>query len=736
MISLLRHIKSIEIAVSILTYAVLTTYFLIGVLTSSGSLAQQNWNLPLTLPAAHYWLENSIHAWIFYGFGQPNNYALGVYGLPWVQSITYALAYLGVTGGAMVKFWAFVSVFLSGVFAWILARDLKLSAPASFVGGLAYMTTPVLFDRLMGGGIGYLFDYFLLPLYTLFAYRAVSARSSRRLIYYSLAEGLLLNLLVPNPSVLLAYIPLNFLVLALAREVDWRRRLINWIVQILVLIGTLIPFVFINLYLLNITHLNIVATAHYFASGGVNALWWQYVFSNSFANVIRLWGSAFGFQFEASYPQNLLFASFFGVFFAGLSPFLARGNAKRVALAFLGLFATLVGAIYFIHENFYFATSIPVLGAMLLNLIELFFAASLGLSMALAATTEGLLYRARRSRKKLRSFAYISVILLVVVSAGLPWFSLQVSGNPSANALAKNMFPSWIALPGPITKLNLAQVPSGYYSWQKAVKAQPEYFVLYWPPLNPGVGHIRFNCDPLFNGSFKGVCILDGPVNVFNGLPSVISPFPAPLSNVIGNLTAGQQADYAQILGNLGIKYIVIYENTSVSSGQNWSTLYSALKGQPGFVKVNVPGVIVFVNTQAKPILHAEGDDANVSDVRINYDVFSADVSAKGPFLLVLDQAYDPSFRLNVNGSEIPASAHVKVDRYFNGWSLNGTGTYHVLITYAGDTDFLALQLAYVAFMISILVYLLMDAWLMFRRNSVKDSHPTNDPNFKNKDEH
>jgi len=124
------------------------------------------------------------------------------------------------------------------------------------------------------------------------------------------------------------------------------------------------------------------------------------------------------------------------------------------------------------------------------------------------------------------------------------------------------------------------------------------------------------------------------------------------------------------------------------------------------------------VNTQVKPILHAEGDGANVSDVRINYDAFSADVKAKGSFLLVLDQAYDPGFRLYVNGSKIPASVHARVDGYFNGWALDGTGTYHVLITYAGDTDFLALQQAYVAFMYSILVYLLMDTWLMFRKNS------------------
>ena len=38
----------------------------------------------------------------------------------------------------------------------------------------------------------------------------------------------------------------------------------------------------------------------------------------------------------------------------------------------------------------------------------------------------------------------------------------------------------------------------------------------------------------------KVVCIIKGYVNVFNGLPSAIFPFSAPLSNLIENLTTGQ----------------------------------------------------------------------------------------------------------------------------------------------------------------------------------------------------
>ena len=140
--------------------------------------------------------------------------------------------------------------------------------------------------------------------------------------------------------------------------------------------------------------------------------------------------------------------SFFGVILAGISPLIRRGNARRIALVFLGLHATFVGAIYFIYQHFYLALSIPVLGGMLLNLIELFFPASLGLSMAVAAATEGLLDNARKNRKRLHVSVCITVILLVV-SDGLPWFNLQASGKPSPNALARDAFGSWsVAMPG------------------------------------------------------------------------------------------------------------------------------------------------------------------------------------------------------------------------------------------------------------------------------------------------
>ena len=92
------------------------------------------------------------------------------------------LTYIGVTIGAVIKFWAFAFVFLSGIFAWMLARDLKLSALASFVGGLIYTITPVLFDRLMGGAQDYLEGYMFLSLFLLLAYRAISADSAYRLI--------------------------------------------------------------------------------------------------------------------------------------------------------------------------------------------------------------------------------------------------------------------------------------------------------------------------------------------------------------------------------------------------------------------------------------------------------------------------------------------------------------------------------------------------------------------------
>jgi hypothetical protein len=694
--------------IATMLYGALTVYFLSGLLMQRGSLPQQNWNIPLTSQAALQYLYDSWHAWVFSGYGNPAVGAAGLYGVPLFQFIDAVLSLLGLTGGSMIKFWAFTFTFLSGILAFLLARDSGLSYTASFFGGLLYMTSPPFFDRLMNGGPAYLTAYSLLPLFALLVGRAFRAATKERLIYYSLASGLIINLVIANPSFLIPYFLAALFVLVLPDEATWRRRLRNGILASLIAAATLVPFILVNLYSLNFSPSGIAFFAGQFVQGGAGAMFWQYIFSSQFANVIRLWGSAFNFNFESFYFEALMPFSFAGVILAAIAPVVIDARKKTFATVYLAMYAVSVGLIYGIYAHYPYVLSLPILGALLLNLVVIFYAASLGLSMAVAASAEGMI-RVLGNRKRLLRLTAIGFILAMVLMAGLPFFALQASGEPSPNTLAVNAFSAWNT-PVPATKLNLAPVPASYYFWPEVVNASNQYFTLYWPPISRGVGHIWLNYDPLFNSTWRGADILVGPVNVFNGLPYVAAPFPKPIADVIGNLTSGRNANYSEELGIYGIKYIVIYLNTSVSSGQQWYSLYNSLRGQPGFTQVDLPGLVIFVNDHAEPILHTDSGMAHISDISVGVASFRAQVTAETPYMLVLDQYYDPGFVLYVGGKAVPASSHLIADTMFNGWIVNATGTYNVDVMYEPDGGFIALESAYTIFLLGLIAYLVVGA--------------------------
>ena len=87
-----------------------------------------------------------------------------VSGFPSFPLLNAALAPLGFVGGAEIKLLSVFLVAISGITAYLLSRSLGLGFFSSFLAGLFFMTTAVVFDWLMFGWIYYLIAYALLPL--------------------------------------------------------------------------------------------------------------------------------------------------------------------------------------------------------------------------------------------------------------------------------------------------------------------------------------------------------------------------------------------------------------------------------------------------------------------------------------------------------------------------------------------------------------------------------------------
>jgi hypothetical protein len=85
---------------------------------------------------------------------------------------------------------------LAGVFAFVFLRTVRLSWPAAFVGGAAYMFTGQVISLASPGHDGKLFVSALMPLALAFLYRATAMRDWRQYLYFGVTVGF--SLLTPH----------------------------------------------------------------------------------------------------------------------------------------------------------------------------------------------------------------------------------------------------------------------------------------------------------------------------------------------------------------------------------------------------------------------------------------------------------------------------------------------------------------------------------------------------------
>jgi hypothetical protein len=271
--------------------------------------------------------------------------------------------------------------------------------------------------------------------------------------------------------------------------------------------------------------------------------------------------------------------------------------------------------------------------------------------------------------------------LILIISAGIPWWAGQASGNP---------------ILGPPTKLNLYQIPPGYIEWSNAVAADNEYFVLYVPLVANNV-QIMNTC--YFSLPYEG--IISGIFTQVNNLPYVSASNTTLLLNQLFN----GSSEVGESWGSYSIKYIVVY--TNVQSVYNMTALLSRLSTQDGIVKVaNLTNVIVYQNNFAKPIVYANNSDTSTKIVYHDPVTYKVQANSTSPYSLILNQVYSAGWTASINGTRL--TTHTEDNNGFNSWYINYTGTMTIDIYYEPQTNYLASMTASIAVLIVILLYLVL----------------------------
>jgi hypothetical protein len=656
-----------EFLIVAVLFVSISVFFLLRLIIGSGDVAQGDWGIPLTSTSAINDFNARLFVRSYNGFGE---ISLGRWAFPYFPLVNAVLALFGFVGGVEIKILSVFLVALGGVTAYILARSFGLSKSSSFLCGLFFMSSAVVFDWLMFGWIYYLIGYDLFPLMILTTKKFIFTNKVR----YVLINGLILSIVAAQPAFLLVYPTVGFL-FVLFESKDFlnglRKGLALTVVSLSIWFLTALSF-FISY--------NNSETLSFYRADYFNVIQHQFVNFSQILNPIRLWGSTYNFQFETYFPKSLILLSFVPVIL-GMLTLLLRHRDKRVLFFFLSYMVAFLA--YYVSNNLqFFVFSFPFGGIFEAPSVFLV-PASIGLAMLIGYSNEALPLLTVKIRKsfsmRLSKDLFFIIILILIVLAGFPWWNGQTSGNP---------------ISGPATKLNLYSISSSFTEWSNNVTETGDYFVLYIP-LDTNVQIVN---STYFSRSYEGVNM--GIFNEINNLPYVsVSNSSLFLNELINDSSSTLGEEW----GSFSIKYIVVY--TNVVSTYNMSDILDNLSVQGGLVKVaTLPDVVVFEDKSAKPVVYA--DNASIQIVYHDPTSFKVQANSSAPFILEFNQVYSSGWKAWVNGTALPDSAHFKDANGFNGWRIDATGSIAVSLYYEPQTAYLASTIISAATIIAILMYL------------------------------
>ena len=652
-----------------ITYAVLSVFFLFGVVTSIGNVTTGDWSIPLTSGAAQNIFHSLLYVWSYNGYGYVN---IGNFGFPFFPLLNAVLAPLGFFGGAEIKLLSVSLVAIAGITIYLLGRSFGLNFRSSFLSGLFFMTTGVVFNWLMQGYIFYLMAYALLPLMILTTKKFLETNDLR----YALINGIILSIAMAQPASILIYPLLGFLFVLFESRGCLkivRRGLILTAISLSIWVLTALSFFTSRMGALSFYH-----------GSYLNVMVSQFSHLSSLIDPIRLWGSTFNYQFETYFPKELIFFSFLPSLLAAIS-LLLRPRDRRVlfcSVAYLFVFAA-----YLTATNLSYLVSNVPYGSIFEKPSIFLIPAALGLSLLVGYANQGVSRALTKfgrgaSRHIVRNASFV-LIFILIISASIPWWTGQTSGEP---------------LFGPALKLNLYKIPSGYTEWGDVVDGDTQHLVLCLPG---GGSSAHIGDTGYFSPSYGPYGQVSGVIYSVNTLP-LISPWN---TSVCLNQLLEDNSQVGEIWGSIGIKYIVVY--TNVGAPYNVTDILSRLSTQSGITKVaSFNDVVVYEDEYAKPVVYTYSSNATLEITYNDPTTYKVQANSTSPFFLVLAQTYATGWTASVNGTKL--TTHIKDDNGFNSWYIDYTGNMTIDIYYEPQTTYIAALTVSIVVILSVTFYVIL----------------------------
>jgi len=145
----------------ILCYLFMSIVVFRNILLQRGAIGfRHDWAIPQYQEQVSQFGFESFYSWLSQSLGINPSYPAD-----FLLKIMFGfLSLSGLGGEVLSKAFAISAIFLSGLFMYYLCRSMRLQGKSSFIAGIFYMFTPVMFNRIVAGQIAYIFAYALSPL--------------------------------------------------------------------------------------------------------------------------------------------------------------------------------------------------------------------------------------------------------------------------------------------------------------------------------------------------------------------------------------------------------------------------------------------------------------------------------------------------------------------------------------------------------------------------------------------
>ena len=271
-------------------------FFLRGIIFKPGTILGSDWSLPLTSLQMQVFGRQALYTWMqsfnLLGarLGHLNTYPFNL--------IFLLLAKLNIGGGVVTKVLLLSLLVLIPLSAYWFCRQLKIGRASSLVAGFWYLTTPLVFNYAIMGWIFVLIFLALVPIFLRFFWRSVERGKFSDAVVAGLAFSLALF-----QSQAIFWFPLMMVVsfpfLVRSKEQFW------FFIRSSLAVVVLVSLVHANWIL----PLILAPDSEIFRAVSTYDIG-RFESRLNMANLVRLWGGLFNYQFETVYPEPLLLLSF------------------------------------------------------------------------------------------------------------------------------------------------------------------------------------------------------------------------------------------------------------------------------------------------------------------------------------------------------------------------------------------------------------------------------------------